>query len=113
MNSAPQLAFANMSKPTFYKQRDNHLFPSWAYAVTHAVTQLPQSTVETIVFSLVCYWVSGWEHRVERPSQLLRPGSRSCSVVFTGGPQHSTTGGACASLTPLVCSSSHFARGKS
>lgn len=60
MNSAPQLAFANMSKPTFYKQRDSHLFPSWAYAVTQAVTQLPQSTVETIVFSLVCYWVGTW-----------------------------------------------------
>ena len=29
MNSAPQLAFAVMGKPTFYKQRDNQLFPSW------------------------------------------------------------------------------------
>lgn len=31
MSSAPQLAFTQVSKPTFYKQRDNQLFPSWSF----------------------------------------------------------------------------------
>lgn len=114
MSSAPQLAFAFLSKPTFYKQRDNHLFPAWNFSVAQArrpsirfacmsdlqqhfccvspcerrscevvssrciplcptwwplsvtqpclqvITQLPQSTVEAIVFSLVVYWVRRW-----------------------------------------------------
>lgn len=36
MSSAPQLAFAFLSKSTFYKQRDNHLFPAWNYSVAQA-----------------------------------------------------------------------------
>lgn len=36
MNSAPQLAFAQLAKPVFLKQRDNHLFPPWTFAVTQA-----------------------------------------------------------------------------
>jgi hypothetical protein len=55
MSSAPQLAFAQLSKPVFYKQRD--ALPCWAFALAQVVTQLPQSTMEAIVLSLVMYWV--------------------------------------------------------
>lgn len=34
MNSAPQLAFSQLAKPVFIKQRENQLFPPWAFAVT-------------------------------------------------------------------------------
>lgn len=59
MSSAPQLAFAFLSKSTFYKQRDNHLFPAWNYSVAQVIMQMPQSTMESVVFSLVVYWISG------------------------------------------------------
>jgi hypothetical protein len=59
MNSAPQLAFAQLAKPVFLKQRDNQLFPSWAFALTQVITQLPQSTVESIVWSSIVYWIVG------------------------------------------------------
>ena len=58
MMSAPQIAFAFMGKPTLYKQRDNRLFPTWAYSLSQTLTQIPQSTVETLVFCLILYWVS-------------------------------------------------------
>ncbi|KAL4434347.1 hypothetical protein ABPG75_000788 [Micractinium tetrahymenae] len=59
MSSAPQLAFAFLSKSVFYKQRDNHLFPVWKFSLAQVITQMPQSTMEAIVFSLVVYWISG------------------------------------------------------
>jgi hypothetical protein len=50
------LVFAN--KRIFYKQRDNNFYPPASYVLSYLLTQLPQSTVEVTLFSLVVYWVS-------------------------------------------------------
>jgi hypothetical protein len=35
------------------------MFPSFAYVMAQLITQLPQSTIESVVFSLLVYWISG------------------------------------------------------
>ena len=41
----------------FYKHRDNNFFPPAAYVLSFVVTQLPQSTIECILYSTCVYWV--------------------------------------------------------
>ena len=59
MSSMPVLGFVFNTKGVFYKHRDNHFFPSWSYSVAHAISQVPSSTAESILYSLSVYWISG------------------------------------------------------
>ena len=78
MMSAPQIAFAFMGKPTLYKHRDNRLFPTWAYSLSQTLTQVPQSTVETLVFCLILYWV--------RPLPVFDSSSKHCLQLLQPRP---------------------------
>lgn len=66
MMSSPQIAFVFMTKRCFYKQRDNKMFPSFAYVMAQLITQMPQSTIEAVVFSLLVYWISGLTREATR-----------------------------------------------
>lgn len=59
MSSMPVMGFVFNTKGVFYKHRDNHFFPSWSYAVALAVSQLPSSTSESILYTLTVYFISG------------------------------------------------------
>ena len=65
--------FAN--KRIFYKQRDNNFYPPASYVLSYLLTQLPQSTVEVTLFSLVVYWVSRAARLAppRTPPRLLAP----------------------------------------
>jgi hypothetical protein len=65
--------FAN--KRVFYKQRDNNFYPPASYVLSYLLTQLPQSTVEVTLFSLVVYWVSRAARLAppRTPPRLLAP----------------------------------------
>lgn len=67
MTSQPQIGLVFSHKRVFYKQRDNHLFPSGAYVASFVITQLPASTLEVLVYSLCVYWITGgWVGGVNR-----------------------------------------------
>ena len=59
MSSMPSLGFVFNTKRVFYKQRDNHFFPSWSYVVGLLLAQVLPSTVESVLFTLVVYFISG------------------------------------------------------
>jgi ABC-type multidrug transport system ATPase subunit/ABC-type multidrug transport system permease subunit len=59
LSSMPVMGFTFGTKRIFYKQRDNHFFPSWSYVISLLLSQVPPSTAESILFSLVLYWISG------------------------------------------------------
>lgn len=44
----------------FFKHRDNHFFPPWAYAVAAAITQLPLAFVETTILTIIVYFMAGF-----------------------------------------------------
>lgn len=70
MNSAPQLAFAQLAKPVFYKQRDNQLFPPWAYSLTQ---------VCVVCVALLCWGTAEW-------GCLLQPGRGTLSAAAAAAP---------------------------
>ena len=59
MSSMPVLGFVFNTKGVFYKHRDNHFFPPYAFSVSHAISQVPSSTAESILYSICVYWISG------------------------------------------------------
>ncbi|KAI3428353.1 hypothetical protein D9Q98_006733 [Chlorella vulgaris] len=59
MFSSPQIALVFANKRVFYKHRDNNFFPPAAYVGSFVLTQIPQSVIECIIYSLGVYWISG------------------------------------------------------
>jgi len=52
----------------FYKQRDANYFGSMSYALGLLLTQVPQSTLEAVLFSVIVYFLSN----------LTRTGEAAC-----------------------------------
>lgn len=46
-------------RSVFYKQRSNNFFPPASYVISFVLTQLPASTVECTLYSLLVYWIVG------------------------------------------------------
>ncbi|KAF5175160.1 Pleiotropic drug resistance abc transporter, partial [Thalictrum thalictroides] len=46
--------------PVFYKQRDNHFHPAWAWSVPSWLLRVPYSAVEAVVWSCVVYYTVGF-----------------------------------------------------
>ena len=42
----------------FYKHRDNNFFPAWSYVWGMVLVQLPQSTLEAVVYSVTVYFLT-------------------------------------------------------
>jgi len=59
LSSMPAMGSVFETKRVFYKQRDNHFFPTWSYVVSLVFAQVPASTFESILFSIVIYFISG------------------------------------------------------
>lgn len=63
--SMPQVAMVFGVKRIFYKQRDNNFYPPAAFSVGLTVTQIPQSFLEAVIFSLSLYWIAGLTRTAE------------------------------------------------
>jgi ABC-type multidrug transport system ATPase subunit len=59
LSSMPVMGFTFGTKRVFYKQRDNYFYPSWSYSVSLLFSQVLPSTAESLLYSLVVYWISG------------------------------------------------------
>lgn len=58
-SSMPSLGFVFATKRVFYKHRDNHFFPPWSYVIALLLSQMPSSTLESILYSVILYFISG------------------------------------------------------
>ncbi|CAI9286413.1 unnamed protein product [Lactuca saligna] len=52
--------------PVFYKQRDFLFYPSWAYTLPSWIIKIPITFVETFLWTLLTYYVIGFDSNVER-----------------------------------------------
>ena len=50
----------------FIKQRNDRFFPSWSYALALFVTQIPQSLLESVLYSVAVYFMAGFYASRER-----------------------------------------------
>lgn len=60
MGSLPILAITLENKPVFFKHQDNFFYSSMAYVWSMVITQIPFSFVESLLFSLITYFMVGF-----------------------------------------------------
>ncbi|XP_024534219.1 ABC transporter G family member 37 isoform X1 [Selaginella moellendorffii] len=52
--------------PVFFKQRDQKLFPAWAYSISTIITRLPLSLLESAIWVFMTYYVIGFAPSASR-----------------------------------------------
>lgn len=62
----PELAMTIERLPVFYKQRDLNFYPAWAYAVPAAVSKIPLSIFESILWTSLTYYTVGYTPEIGR-----------------------------------------------
>ncbi|CAH1425585.1 unnamed protein product [Lactuca virosa] len=65
-NGYSELSMAIAKLPVFYKQRDFLFYPSWAYTLPSWIIKIPITFVETFLWTLLTYYVIGFDSNVER-----------------------------------------------
>ncbi|KAK9131815.1 hypothetical protein Scep_011343 [Stephania cephalantha] len=59
-NGFSELSIMISRLPVFYKQRDNHFHPAWAWSIPSWILRVPYSAIEAIVWSCVVYYTVGF-----------------------------------------------------
>lgn len=59
-NGFSELPLMIFRLPVFYKQRDNHFNPAWAWSLPSFILRVPYSIVEAVVWSSVVYYTVGF-----------------------------------------------------
>ncbi|GAM29228.1 hypothetical protein SAMD00019534_124040 [Acytostelium subglobosum LB1] len=49
----------------FYAQKDGKFYRTFAYFITMVVSKFPVSLIEATLFSITCYWISGFRARAD------------------------------------------------
>lgn len=65
-NGIAELAMTVSRLPVFYRQRDLHFYPAWAYTIPAFVLKIPISLVESILWTVLTYYVIGYSPEAER-----------------------------------------------
>ncbi|XP_020252372.1 ABC transporter G family member 31 isoform X3 [Asparagus officinalis] len=59
-NGFSELPITISRLPVFYKQRDNHFHPAWAFSIPSWLLRIPYSIIESLVWSCVVYYAVGF-----------------------------------------------------
>ncbi|GAV73165.1 ABC_tran domain-containing protein/ABC2_membrane domain-containing protein/PDR_assoc domain-containing protein [Cephalotus follicularis] len=62
----PELSMSVARLSVFYKQRELHFYPAWAYAIPASFLKVPLSLVESLVWTSLTYYVIGYSPEVSR-----------------------------------------------
>ncbi|XWS73071.1 hypothetical protein CRYUN_Cryun02cG0094100 [Craigia yunnanensis] len=65
-NGFSDLAMTILKLPVFYKQRDLHFYPSWAYALPTWILKIPVTALEVTIWVIMTYYVIGFDPNVGR-----------------------------------------------
>ncbi|XVF88175.1 hypothetical protein PTKIN_Ptkin19aG0029300 [Pterospermum kingtungense] len=65
-NGFSDLAMTILKLPVFYKQRDLHFYPSWAYAIPTWILKIPVTVLEVTIWVIMTYYVIGFDPNVGR-----------------------------------------------
>lgn len=66
INGLPEMAFTIARLSGFYKQRDLHFYPAWAYAIPASILKIPISLIESLVWTSLTYYVTGYSPEAKR-----------------------------------------------
>ncbi|KAL6614944.1 hypothetical protein ACP70R_037214 [Stipagrostis hirtigluma subsp. patula] len=65
-NGYQELVWTVNRLPVFYKQRNIHFYPAWAYAIPVSLLKIPVSIVESIVWTAMTYYTVGLDPSIDR-----------------------------------------------
>ncbi|KAL3726503.1 hypothetical protein ACJRO7_031405 [Eucalyptus globulus] len=65
-NGMAELSMTIAKLPIFYKQRDLHFYPAWAYALPIWILKIPITFVEVGIWVFITYYVIGYDPNVGR-----------------------------------------------
>ncbi|KAG9132781.1 hypothetical protein Leryth_014063 [Lithospermum erythrorhizon] len=65
-NGYSELSLSIMKLPSFYKHRDLHFFPAWAYSLPTWILKIPVTLIEASMWSCMTYYVIGFDPNVGR-----------------------------------------------
>ncbi|KAK8914331.1 Pleiotropic drug resistance protein 3 [Platanthera zijinensis] len=65
-NGIAELTLTIARLPVFYKHRDLHFHPIWAYSIPSALLKLPFSVVESFLWTAITYYGIGYSHGLKR-----------------------------------------------
>ncbi|KAJ0976467.1 hypothetical protein J5N97_018432 [Dioscorea zingiberensis] len=69
VNGLPEIAMTVSRLPCFYKQRDVHFYPAWAYAIPATISKVPISLIESLIWTSVTYYGIGYSPEAEMKEQ--------------------------------------------
>lgn len=67
-NGIAELTLSVTRLPLFYKQRDLHFYPAWAYAMPACLLKVPVSLLESFTWTVITYYVIGYSPEGKRSS---------------------------------------------
>lgn len=65
----PELSLTVARLAVFYKQRDFHFYPAWAYAIPATIIKIPLSLLQALVWTSLTYYVIGYSPEPWRLAQ--------------------------------------------
>ncbi|KAI0488475.1 hypothetical protein KFK09_028308 [Dendrobium nobile] len=65
-NGIAELTLTIARLPVFYKQRDLHFYPPWAYTIPAALLKIPFSIVESFIWTSLTYYGIGYSRESKR-----------------------------------------------
>ncbi|EXC25845.1 Pleiotropic drug resistance protein 1 [Morus notabilis] len=65
-NGMSELPMTIAKLPVFYKQRDLHFYPAWAYALPTWIIKIPISVLEAVVWVALTYYLTGLDPSISR-----------------------------------------------
>ncbi|KAK9797350.1 hypothetical protein WJX73_000657 [Symbiochloris irregularis] len=54
-----EITFAIERLPVYYRQRERAMYPSWAFVLPTTILRIPVSIVESLIWTVITYWVVG------------------------------------------------------
>lgn len=70
-DGVPELSLTFARLPVFYKQRDLHFYPAWAYAIPATILKIPLSLMQALIWTSLTYYVIGYTPEPERLVQYI------------------------------------------
>ena len=65
-NGVAELSLTITRLPVVYKQRSFYLYPAWAYSIPASLLKIPLSLVDSILWTVMTYYIIGYSPEVER-----------------------------------------------
>lgn len=65
-NGIAELALTIARLPVFFKHRDLHFYPAWAYTIPSTILKIPFSIAESFIWTSITYYGIGYSHEIER-----------------------------------------------